>query len=207
MNIKIINEVFTIKNSAKQIDAVFELINKKIQESQLQVLFLVIDGVHVNDGFYAYFQEHIDTIKEVEVVCDSLSVLVNETVMSAYQYIKKAIPALKMLAEKFYQSTDINDFNNLADLFEGIGWLVDTQNRIDQIANLDLLIKDYQLWNRYVKNIKQIVLILPELEQALKQRDYVLIGDLLTYEVVPEFENCLEQLGFLTPAEGDHYAS
>ena len=105
--------------------------------------------------------------------------LVNETLISANNYIDNAIPIIKELAELFYQQPDDKAWGQLTDLFEGIQWILQTLGHIDSINDLDTIV--------------------PEIENAILHRDNILIGDMLLYEIVPIFENMLTKLEFLKP--------
>ena len=125
--------------------------------------------------------------------------LVNETLISANNYIDNAIPIIKELAELFYQQPDDKAWGQLTDLFEGIQWILQTLGHIDSINDLDTIVNDYKIWNEYVQVVAQLIDIVPEIENAILNRDNILIGDMLLYEIVPIFENMLTKLEFLKP--------
>ncbi|AFA49248.1 hypothetical protein [Acetobacterium woodii] len=207
MKLKLQQEVYEFLNRADEIDNLFNLINNKMNEEHLQLSYLIIDEIPIYQKYYEYFEKNIDTIEMVEVICNQLKGLVDETLSSAYNYMKNAIAKIKSLSEEFYKNPKAETWSDLADMFEGVLWIIDTQSRIDQIKNLKEIINDYSLWNEYVQLVKKMMAILPDLEVAMNNHDNVLIGDLLLYEMLPFVEESVEKIGFLIPDEGVDYVS
>lgn len=207
MKIKIKKEVFEFANQVSMIEELLNLINKKLEDGNLQISHLLIDEVPVYQEYQDYLIKHIKEIEIVEVICNQLQVLVQETLISTYEYLLNAVTATQGLSEEFYQGPKQGSWNSIADLFDGIRWIIETQNRIDQIKNLKAIISNYPIWNEYVQSTKKIIPVLPDLEEAIRNHDNVLIGDLLLYEVLPVFKNGVEKLRFLIPGEGIDYVS
>lgn len=128
-----------------------------------------------------------------------LKEIVEDTISSAYTYTTNAIPLIGRLADGFYGQPDSDALNQLADLFEGIQWIMESLTEIDSIRNLDEIVKDYNTWNEYVQAVSKLKEILPEVEGSLQNRDNVLLADMMSYEIVPVFENMKEKLGILKP--------
>lgn len=129
--------------------------------------------------------------------------LVNDILNTANNYTENAIPLVNKLAEDFYQNPNREAWEQLTDLFEGIGWIIETLTEIDSITNLDKIISEHETWNEYVQIVSKLKDILPEMEGALESGDNILIGDLLLYEITPIFEEMLTKLKFLKPRAVD----
>ena len=124
--------------------------------------------------------------------------LVNDTILSSYDYIKNAIPLITKLSDEFYQLPSNSSWKQLTNLFEGIQWIIQTLTQIDSINDLNSII-NYEKWNEYVQAVSQLNEFIPELENSIINKDNILIGDLLLYEIVPTFENMLDKLQLLKP--------
>jgi hypothetical protein len=189
------------ENSTNAIERVLTRIQEILDQENLEFSHLVIDGIAVYQDYENYLKEKIETIVEIIAETLMLKPLIEETLDSAFTYIGNA---LKPLAEAYYQSPGSEDWKRLADLFDGIGWLLETMNRIDQIDQLNQYLTNYDIWNEYVQVMKVLNVQIPELEQAMINKDQVLIGDLLLYEIMPVFEKAEEKLRFLVPTGGAH---
>lgn len=207
MKIILENESFDYPNQVDVLEKLFEMISQKTEEKNLQLSHLIIDEVTISENYYNYFSENIDKIQKVEVIFDDLEILVNETLVSAYNYLKNGKPIVEKLANSFYQSSYETCWNNISDLFEGIEWVINVLAHIDQLKNLSSIVRDYAIWNEFVQHVNKLIAVIPDLEVAMTQQDHVLLGDLLLYEILPFFENGEEKLRFLIPNEGSNYVS
>lgn len=204
MKLIINGNIKEFKNSVNEIEPVLEAIQQVLVHENLGLSHLIIDGVAVYQNYGPYLSEQIESITEIEVITLKLKPLIEETLGAAFDYIANAVGLLKPLAESYYQSPGQDAWNQLADLFEGISWLLDTMSRIDQIEQLDLYLANYDIWNEYVQVMKNLNNQIKELEQAMTNRDNVLIGDLILYEILPVFESAEEKIRFLVPSGGQH---
>lgn len=207
MKIIISDKVLEYENNSANIETIFKAINKELDETGQKLHHLVIDGKIVDKDFNDYFLENIDVIKRVEIVVEDLEQLISETLRSTSDYLTNAIFQLEPLAEAFYKTPEQETWKNLADLIEGIAWIMDTVENIDKIKNLDQILADYQIWNNYVYAVRELLAAMPGLEEAMTNQDQVLIGDLLIYEVLPVFTKAHETLNVLVTNQGDAHVS
>ncbi|MEO1814745.1 MAG: hypothetical protein ABGU93_04030 [Acetobacterium sp.] len=207
MQVKILTEVLTFQNDKKIISTIYDEINRICLEKNLEISHLIIDGEMIDKDYQLFFQEHIQTIDEVIVVVASLEMLVTETIGSAYEYVSSNLKGIETLAESFYGKTDSQAWKQLANLFEGIEWLLNIQVRIDQIKNLSQLIKDYLVWNEVVLLLFQLKDQILTMNEAMQNSDLVLIGDLLKYEILPLFKNLEIKLRLLVSIGEKDYVS
>ncbi|OFV70012.1 hypothetical protein [Acetobacterium wieringae] len=201
----IINKKNTeFKNAVSEVKPLLAAIIQVLAEDNLELSHLLVDGVVVYQDYEDYLSGQIETIAEVEAITLELKPLIEETLNSAFDYIGNALGLLKPLAEAYYQSPGPDAWKRLAELFEGLGWLLNTMNRIDQIDQLHVFILNYDIWNEYVQTLVDLNDKIKELEQAMLNQDHVLIGDLILYEILPIFEAAEEKLRFLVPTGGAH---
>ncbi|MFX4261969.1 hypothetical protein ACOBQJ_07180 [Pelotomaculum propionicicum] len=107
--------------------------------------------------------------------------LINETddlSVTLSDYLYKLIPAIKKCAGH-YQSGQINEGSNLLlNMIEGLHWVVSVMAKTG--------LQDY--------NIGEINLKLNEVVEAFENKDFILVGDLLEYEILPVMEAFLHKL-------------
>lgn len=201
------DEVIELKNDSQKSKEYLDLIISKINALNSELGFLIVDGVVVNDCYEEYLCEHMAEINKIEVITDTLKNLVSNTINSAVDYISRAIPQILSLGDSFYSVPDEKTWSALADLFEGIQWIATMTSKIDGIGNLDTFVVNYGIWNEYVKAVSILLNKLADLNAAMENRDMVLIGDILTYEIAPDFETAMGKLNLLSEAEGESYVS
>jgi len=196
-----------VENEEKNVSQILDLIANELNENGWELDYLIIDQIKVNENYQNYLLKTIETIQEVIVKVKDLKSMVNETLGSAYDYIEKVIEGIELIADSFYKSPSKETWEQLANLFEGIQWLIDTMVRIDEIKNLKAILINYVIWNEYVLIIKELCEQIVELKDAMLNHDSILIADLLIYEILPIFKNANEKLRFLIPSEGNNHVS
>lgn len=197
MNIYIQNKEMWFENNAEILEQLFNSINEHLNDDDLQFSHLIIDGEEIYDNFDSYIIKNIESIKKIQVITMSIDEMVNETIMSTEQYAKNAIPIINELTEEFYQKPNEKTWLKLTDLFEGIQWIIQSLTQIKLIESSKDIVSDYEIWNEYVQEVSKLNNIIPELNNAILNKDNILIGDMLLYEIVPVFETMTEKLGLL----------
>lgn len=182
MNIKIAGEVF--KWNENNIDDLMELIENKLSDSNLYFSHLVIDGKPIYENFEIYIQDNFNNIQVITVIGRTLKEFVSDILGSTYEYIQGAIPQLEMVCNKLYTNTDDEVLNDLSDFLGALGWIFESTNTIDSLEGIHDDIEEYKLWNRYISKIMNLKELLPQLLDAMENRDNILLSDLIRYEVI-----------------------
>ncbi len=111
----------------------------------------------------------------------------NDLLITLNDYLSKLIPALKECAN-YYQSVQLNEGSNLlVGMIEGLNWV------IGAAANLQM----------QGINVEEINTKLNEIVKAFENEDYVLVGDLLEYEISPVMQELSDKAALLIP-KGNH---
>ncbi len=196
MNIYIQNKEMCYKNEPEIMEQMFKDINEYLNEKNLQFSHLIIDEEEIYDNFDSYIFENIKNIKKVQVVAMSVNEMANETMISTEQYAKNAIPIITKLSDEFYQKPSENAWIQLTNLFEGLQWIIQSLMQITSIEGLDDIINTCE-WDEYVQEVYKLNNIIPEIENAIINKDDILVGDMLLYELIPIFETIMKKLEIL----------
>lgn len=194
MKIYILGEVLEYENCRDNIDNIFDKINKKVSDSNLILSHLIVDEYELYDGFYDYFLDNIKHIEEIKVVTKTIVETSHEVILYTMDYIEKMIPGIEILSDEFYGIPDVDSWNRLANLIEGINWIIDGFVSIDLSTELKNIVNSYEQWNLYARDVYLLREILTKFEQIFDISDLVFIADMLFYEIVPIFEDMKEKL-------------
>lgn len=194
MKIYILGEVLEYENCRDNIDNIFDKINKKVSDSNLILSHLIVDEYELYDGFYDYFLDNIKHIEEIKVVTKTIVETSHEVILYTMDYIEKMIPGIEILSDEFYGIPDVDSWNRLANLIEGINWIIDGFVSIDLSTELKNIVNSYEQWNLYARDVYLLREILTKFEQVFEISDLVFIADMLFYEIVPIFEDMKEKL-------------
>lgn len=197
MKLFILKETFELDNKIESVEKIFDYIKQAIDETEYNFSYMIVDGEEINDEFELYLEDNIKFIEEVKVVMLTLKEMVRDNLITIDEYVERGIPIINGLSDKFYREPDVDDWKQISELFEGIGFIFHTLESIDNMENLNEIVSDYEVWNEYVSEVKSLDGVLKELNLAIENVDTVLIGDLLSYEIVPVFEKIREKLNVL----------
>jgi hypothetical protein len=103
-----------------------------------------------------------------------------EVLKTAKEYMKNLNKAILKSSEYLQNGDYFNGTNLIANITEGLEWVIQLVT-----VRKDIYDKDMEI-NRIVDNIKEII-------EAFENEDYILIGDLLQYEISPMIEEYYRQ--------------
>lgn len=194
MIIHILDKTLEYENKKDILDTMFKEINDIVSGTNLIFSHLVIDDLEVYDDFYDYFLDNIKNIEEVIVVTKTIKKMSEEVLLSTVDYLERAIPEIEILSNEFYKTPSRESWKKLMDLIEGIKWIMDTFAAIDSNEQLKNIVNSYEEWNTYAKDIYELNELIIEFEEILENSDFVSTADILSYEIIPLFNNMKEKL-------------
>ncbi|MCA0971574.1 hypothetical protein LCM20_13285 [Halobacillus litoralis] len=108
--------------------------------------------------------------------------IVTETINTLKFYLPNLIEGTKSTAEKFQAHKDSEALKVLPNIVEGIDWVYQAIAGIQKNGGLPKI------------DLEELSSILPETLRAIEVKDYVLLSDLLEYEIVHVLEKWNDQL-------------
>jgi len=182
MQLKILDQVFTFKNETAALEEIFAKINQFLEDSGLVLSHLRVDDTEVYTDFYNYLKERIDEINLIEVEVRTVAAILQDALLTAEEYLGQALPEIETLAAEFYQGPSGESWERFQQLLDGVDWLNQLVTVIDQNPTKP------EEWQDYLAVVERLMNELQNLEEALENQDYVVIGDLLSYELIPCFQ-------------------
>lgn len=201
MKIYIENQILEYENNKEDIDNILSEIDTIIAKSSKTLSHMIIDDFELYEGYYDYFLDNIRVIEKIEVISMTYKELVDDILISKLEYLENTPTKIEELANSFYKVPGRESWEDLNDLLGGISWIINAFSSIDQDSRLKELVLSYEDWNLYAKEVFSLQEILAEFEGALSNNDSVAIGDILSYEILPKFEEMVEKLNVLVIRE------
>lgn len=188
MKLKCGNEIYEFKNEPASIEEIFQVINEQLENSDLYFSHLIVDDEEVYESHDAYLFEKIDSVENIEVAVKTVQQFVNDLMLYSESYLIGAIPEIAALVDEFYQGPTQASWEKFNLLLEGIQWLnefiMTVENSSSKPSNFD----------EYLSIDASIQEELKNLEEAIENRDAVLIADIISYEIVPLLEHMKQTL-------------
>ncbi|MEK4146242.1 hypothetical protein NST02_04020 [Robertmurraya sp. FSL W8-0741] len=182
MKLTILDQIYMFDNETNVTEKIIEKINSIISEKNLFFSHLIIDGQEVYEDHEEYMLAKIEDVKEIEAIVKTVQELIDDVLITLDDYTSRAIPEIKRLVNEFYQIPSENTWLSLTYLLDGIDWLYQSLKKIDQIKH------SIVNWGKFVKSIAVFEVELPNLMEAIENKDSILIADIIQYEILPQFE-------------------
>lgn len=201
MIIHILDKSLEYENKQEVLDTIFKEIDNIVNSANMIFSHLIIDGQEVYNDFYDYFLDNMKNIQEVKVVTRTAKEAFEEILLSTIDYLNRAIPEIEVLSNEFYKTPSRESWGKLGDLLEGVKWIMDTFMIIDADFGLKNIVNSYEDWNIYAEDIYKLNEILIEFEEILENSDFVSTADILSYEIIPLFNDMKKKLEKLISEE------
>lgn len=201
MIIHILGKSLEYENKQEVLDTIFKEIDNIVNSANMIFSHLIIDGQEVYNDFYDYFLDNMKNIQEVKVVTRTAKEAFEEILLSTIDYLNRAIPEIEVLSNEFYKTPSRESWGKLGDLLEGIKWIMDTFMIIDADFGLKNIVNSYEDWNIYAEDIYKLNELLIEFEEILENSDFVSTADILSYEIIPLFNDMKKKLEKLISEE------
>lgn len=201
MIIHILDKSLEYENKQEVLDTIFKEIDNIVNSANMIFSHLIIDGQEVYNDFYDYFLDNMKNIQEVKVVTRTAKEAFEEILLSTIDYLNRAIPEIEVLSNEFYKTPSRESWGKLGDLLEGVKWIMDTFMIIDADFDLKNIVNRYEDWNIYAEDIYKLNEILIEFEEILENSDFVSTADILSYEIIPLFNDMKKKLEKLISEE------
>ncbi|URM33457.1 hypothetical protein LLY41_02985 [Cytobacillus firmus] len=183
MILTMLDKSFSFENNKDGVHELVEVINNVLTDENFFFSHLVIDGHEVYEDHEEYLLDNIANINIVEVIAMTIKEFIGSILVSLNTYTNRAIPEIEELINQFYQTPSEQSWLTLTELLDGIDWIYQTIKSIDSA--------DHQIigWDEFIKSAAVFEAELPNLLDAMENKDSILLADIIQYEFLPQFEN------------------
>ena len=194
MQIMLDEELIEIENNDSGLEKLLQIIEQKAIASELIFSHLVIDGVEIYEDFADYLQANFQNLKDIHLEFLPLQQFLQDILQSTGQYLDGVIATIDNLASAVYNQVDSETWQQIDFLLEGIQWLGETFRVMDSLPNLADMLKDYEQWNLYARDLQELEVVTASLSEPLQFADHVTVGDIMLYEIKPVMERLIASL-------------
>jgi len=155
-------------------------------------LGMIIDCMDIDDNkiysdYEKYIEENIDDIKSIHVNLITKDENIINILNTTYSYIQRVLPELQQIINSFYTGEKTPAIiDNLESLTEGITWIFFVGREIIDNYNQNKYIA-VMLNMGYGEDINRLGEVFTDFRDAIMNMDYILIADILSYEVSDVF--------------------
>jgi len=168
-------------NKIPSSDEVITKINDLLNENYYFSHFIA-DGTEIYEDHEAYLNVNLDRIEKLEIIAKTEKEFMNDILLSAEDYLKRAKPELVALTDGFYSNPTAETHTSFGQLMDGLQWL-------DEMLALVAVSSERSLNGEAYAELRQTLQTeIAQLGEAVENSDNVLIADIIQYELIPVFE-------------------
>lgn len=191
IKVEMLDRVFQYDSSGKGAEDIIQSVADITAQSGLILDCMDIDGNRIYMGYGEYISENIGSIKDIIVRLVTEDEFVKDIIQTTYSYIQGALPEVQPIIDSLYTGNkDASHIDSLGDLTEGISWIFSVNREIIEKYPGNKFLSSLLELN-YEENIQRLEEAFNELKAAIMNMDYILIADILNYEITDIFNNIL----------------
>lgn len=169
-------------------DEVIERINESLTEGHYFSHFIA-DGEEVYDEHEEYLERKLDVIGELEVVIRTEKEFMNDVLLSAEEYLKRAIPEVNVLADDFKRVPSSDSWARFDMLLGGVEWLNDM---LKVVCNSKVRPSNWEMYQQMTSNMQAE---LSKLGKAVEKKNNGQISAIIKNDLLPIFERLEKEFG------------
>ncbi|MCM3040932.1 hypothetical protein M3201_14610 [Paenibacillus motobuensis] len=170
-----------------QIKAWWEELCSEINKADRFIYSVSIDNQPVYDLFDKHIENNLINIDELNVQTKTKQESAIETTGAISDYLERFIPAITELSDHFYGELTEENWGTFSYFIEGLSWIL-------QSIEFLQVISDEGTSAIHTKTLQELSKIVEELEAGLEDKQFVLVGDLMQYELSPVLESYKEEI-------------
>ncbi|UOQ48302.1 hypothetical protein MUN88_20050 [Gracilibacillus caseinilyticus] len=179
----------------KNTEEVIENINKYVGEEHI-LSHLIIDNQEVYNNMESYIDKYFHRIDTIQIITKTTVQFINDTFITAEEYISNALPQLEKLIDQFYNNPTAADWHHFKQFTDGLQWLS------DMLVNIDTLKERPTNWQVYVSVYHELEGQVHELAEGVENQDHTLIADVINFEIKPLYERLKHLITNTIDSEG-----
>lgn len=169
-------------------EEVIERINESVTGGHYFSHFIA-DGTEVYDEHEEFLEQKLESIEELHVVIKTEKEFMNDVLLSAEEYLQRAVPELRTLADDFNRVPTADTWDRFELLIGGADWLNDM---LKVVNNSQERPSDWKTFQKLTSTLQAEV---SKLGKALEKKKNREISSILKNGFLPVFEQLEKAFG------------
>lgn len=171
-----------------EINKLFEVINENLNLKQAMIDVIEIDGVEFVDNFEENISSKLESIDLMVVKTMNEEEFIKKMIQNTRDYLIEVKKNVSNLGIDFYLNKKTEIWNEIIDFIEILSEIFKNFEELKYILEYDSRIKIYE------QHINKLIEIVGLIESAMKLKDTVRLGDLISIKVIENLEKMSECL-------------
>lgn len=170
------NEEISEKYNSLELPNILKEIKNNLEDEILNKI--LVNGVEVNEKYLMETLIEKKDIKKLQFITKNTENLIKETIKEASEYLPKLKNGISDTVSYFRNGEEKQAHDNYQLVMDGLEWYTGV------IIKVLSLLDEQELYNKAEKMIKNINRPLSNMMVAYNKQDYVLVADILEYEII-----------------------
>lgn len=172
-----------IEPNLDELNEWWTLTTADIFQKQRFIHCVEINGFSLYEGYEKYLVDHISDIERVNIKTISRIESVEDTEKALDEYLKRFIPGSLKVSEYLYGDLSEDLWKDFSDFIVGLEWIV-------KALEFDMVLfkSEGVETPEYLSILDNLGSFISEMDNCLQQQDYVSVGDIIQFEIVPLLE-------------------
>ncbi len=176
-----------------QLGNLLDQITAENNEEGHYLLKVYVDGQEVDFESPKAREIALDAVESLNIEYGTLDSIVERNIDNAEAYLEKFVPGLEKASDLYRTGNSQEASKFFLNIIDGIDWLSMVIDSVIEAKRLDIHKKAYT--NQSLQERKeQLLQLTNQALEANKNKDWVLLADLLEYEILPFYQNWAEIL-------------
>jgi len=156
------------------------IVNDVYQQGKV-IKLITIDGVDVTGSVESFLVSNLNPIQNIEVHSVTPDEIIDSLYADIVDYLGKVSKATDAISDMFYGDVNMDAWNQLSQLSEALGFTIEALQTI--IAHGQHHAGQSSFANEVTVFIDEVKTHVAEINQAIEDQDFVLVGDVIRYEL------------------------
>lgn len=189
-----------IKIEVEKLEDIYKNLSEYVDDESV-VSEIIIDNSYYNDPD-RYIEKEFSSINKIEMIVRNKKDIVYENLDMTYEYIESNKLIIEDLAKEFYLNPNDEDWSSFQGLIDSLEWIISVFTIIDEDMSLKKYIKNLDVWIKLSELIETLLLNINRINESLINQDYILIGDIILYEVLDIIKKVSKKIYIILELEG-----
>jgi uncharacterized protein YukE len=195
MRIKVLNRIYECENDIKEISSLLQELNLLFEQLDYKISYVLIDGNKIGDHIEECILQNFINIKDIEIYVKINKQTLKNVVSAINQVLNGLINKVERLSANFYKGENQNIWREFQSFIDDMQWL----NNAFSYLKEDIFI--VQKCRALFNVLSDLQNQLRHLEDALRYKDFILVADILNYEIKQSIDELIREVSALTHLE------
>ncbi|AIQ65879.1 hypothetical protein PSTEL_24985 [Paenibacillus stellifer] len=177
-------ETREIESNYQSLDEWWKMATAQVAQRQRLIYCVQVNDKTIFDGYEQFMIANLDELEAINVTTLSKAESIQQTEEELDEYLDRFLPASIDVARSFYGDLTEKHWSQFSSFIQGLDWIFKALE-----FESELLKQEGRDLPEYLAIVNTLEVIVRELDSSLQVQNFVAVGDLIQYEIIPLLQN------------------